>query len=172
MIVESPPALRIDRNTSGQAVVLLIIVLAILGGITWWLFSSKKQNESGAREFGRETVTRLAFQQDRKFLDRSLGDDARIHYPPSFRELLFARFRQLGTPSGEIDFQGDVTFTSRFFEPKGTFRAQINYPNGLPAFLDVGVSMPKGWWQIDYLNLTWNPAPAPPPPPPEVAPSP
>lgn len=146
-----------SRPERGQVVVLLVIVLAVLGGGAWWLFVAKRQSEEGARAFAREAATRLALHFDQKFLDVRLGREAQVSYPPSFRERLLNRLRQLGVPAQEIELEGEVTFTSHFFEPKGQFRARLNYPTK-PAYLDLTVSN-RQTWQIDRLNLTWDPTP-------------
>ena len=149
---------------AGQVIVLILIVLALLGGGAWWLFNSKRQSEGEARAFAQQAAERMALQFDRKFLDQHLGLEAQVQFPPSFRERLLNRLRDLGVPAPQIDLEGKVTFTSRFFEPRGQFRARLMYPEK-PAFLDLAVSRPHALWQIDYLNLTYVPTPTPTPTP-------
>jgi hypothetical protein len=149
---------------SGQVIVLILIVLALVGGGVWWLFTSKRQSEEDARAFAQQAAQRLAIQFDRKFLDQRLGPEAQVQFPPSFRERLLNHLRDLGVPAAQIDLDGRVTFTSRFFEPNGQFRARLMYPEK-PAFLDLIVSHPHALWQIDYLNLTYVPTPTPTPEP-------
>ena len=148
----------------GQVIVLILIVLALIGGGAWWLFTSKRQSETDARVFAQQAAERMAIQFDRKFLDQHLGPEAQVQFPPSFRERLLNHLRELGVPSPQIDLEGKVTFTSRFFEPSGQFRARLMYPEK-PAFLDLAVSRPHAHWQIDYLNLTYVPTPTPTPEP-------
>lgn len=144
-------------RVAAQTVVLLLIVLAILAGIGWWLFYSRRQGEETAKAFAREAAVQLAMRHNVKFLARSLGREAQVRYPPSFRERLLSHLRRLGLATG-VDIEGQVTFTSHFFEPRGQFRARLNYPT-MYADLDIAVSNPYAWWQIDYLNLTWYPPP-------------
>ena len=66
---------------------------------------------------------------------------------------------------------GDLFFTSRFFDPAGVFRAEIQFPTG-PAYLDLKISHPQALWQIDGLNWTWQPPPPPPTPMPSPTPTP
>jgi uncharacterized protein HemX len=38
-------------NRSGQGLVIVIIVLALIGGAVWWLFSNKQTMDKQARAF-------------------------------------------------------------------------------------------------------------------------
>ncbi len=149
---------RHRARQSGQVLVLLIIVVAILGGGAWWLYRTKAESEKAVRAFAREVVTRLAFQHDRKFLDSHFDRETQVHYPPSYRDRLVQNLRELGTPNPQFELDGSVTFTSEFFAPRGSFRVRLDYPGRDPAYLDVGVSNPNVWWQIDFINLTWHTA--------------
>ena len=144
--------------------VLVLIVLALIGGIIWWLFASREQSERAARDFAREVATRLAFDFDRKLLDRVMAPERTAKYPPSFRDRLIANLRKFGRPTKPVEVTGDVYFVSHFFEPIGTFRAQLDYPD-MPAELQFAISRPRGWWQIDDINVTWELPPPPEPPP-------
>ena len=162
---------------SGQAIVLVLIVVAILAALAWWLILSRQESEEQAKDFAREVATRLAVNLDRKFLDRVIAPERVAKYPPSFRDRVVEKFRGFGRPTGSVEVEGDVVFTSVFFQPSGTFRAKLNYPD-MPAVLYLMISRPKGWWQIDEMNISWTPPaatqaptellpaepPAPPPP--------
>ena len=148
------------RPASGQAIVIILILLAMAGGGAWWLYSSRDQSERDARAFAAEAATRLAFHYDDNFLKTRFDRHAQVKYPPSFRERFFTRLRALGTPSGTPEVTGAVRFTSQFFQPVGEFECRINYPHA-PAIIAMAISRPSGWWQIDYLNLTYTPPPDP-----------
>ena len=159
------------RRERGQAIVLVLILIAAGAGIVWWLFTARQQSEEEARAFAREAARRMAFDLDRKFLDRVIAPDQVTRYPPSFRDRIIEKLRSFGRPSGEVELDGEVVFTSHFFQPAARFRARLTYPQS-PVDLYLAVSRPKGWWQIDDMNVSWE-QPAPPPPPPElVLPSP
>ena len=151
---------------------LVLIVVAVLGGITWWLYASRQQSEEAAKNFARDVATRLAFDFDRKLLDRVIAPEQMAKYPPSYRERVVEKLRTFGRPTSPVEVTGQVLFTSHFFNPVGTFRAQLNYP-GMPAALHLAISRPRGWWQIDDLNVSWDqpPPPEPPPEPPPVDPA-
>lgn len=156
--------LNLQRRTSGQAIVMLLILLAILGGGYWWLAHSKQTSEREAREFAKMAATRLACEFDQRFLDKYLGSEAQVRFPPSFRGRMMNWLRELGVASREIEIAGTVTYTSQFFQPVGQFRAHLKYPARY-ADLDLGVSCPNGWWQVDNVNLSYEPLPTPTPAP-------
>ena len=76
--------------------------------------------------------------------------------PPSYRERIFTKLAELGTPNRDIKLTGQVTFSSYFFDARGNFRAEAVFPNG-PAHLSVVVSPSHGPWQIEGLDLIWDP---------------
>src|ERR1700730_11607212 len=163
---------RTARIKGEGGVALLVIVLLLLGGIVWWLYSSRRDAEKNARIFATEVAKRVATNYDEKFLHVHLSPEAQIQYLKSWRDRLLDRLRELGVPAQPIDVQGDVGFTSYFFDPKGTFRVQLKYPT-TSAQLDLGVSRGMTVWQVDTIKLTWTPPPTPTPAPtPEVAVSP
>jgi hypothetical protein len=139
-------------NSSGQVLGILIILLALLGAGAWWLVSNKQAMAKEGREFGRETIQRLAVQHDLKFFAEHLSPEARRQFPPSMQQQLISTFQEFGAPVGPIDVQGDVQFQSHFFEPRGNFHARLNYP-ARPAEINISVSHPVGRWQIDDISF-------------------
>ena len=174
-MVDRQWTLRSRRRESGQTAVLVIILVAIFGGIAWWLHASREGTEQEAKEFARDAATRLAFDLDRKFLDRVIAPEQVTKYPPSYRDRVIAKLRGFGRPIAPVEVSGDVFFTSQFFQPNATFRADLKYPT-MPAAIYFNISRPRGWWQIDQLNVSWEqappPEPPPAPPPPAAAPTP
>ena len=149
---------------------MALIVLMLLAGLGWWLFSARESRAQEAKAFVREVAARLAFDLDRKVLDVRLNREAQVRYPPSFRDRLIDRLRGFGRPTGDIEVKGDVVFTSYFFEPSGLLRAALTYPQ-MRVYLDLTVSQRHMRWQIDTINLSWEPIadapqPAVPVPPP------
>ena len=140
----------------GQVLVLVIIVLALIGGGYWYLISSRRDAEKQAWTFAREVAERIALQQDARFINLNLSPKAQVAMPPSARDLLIVNLRNLGTPDRNIGLTGKVEFASYFFDPKGAFRAQLNYPSA-PAYLDIAISASNGPWCIDSLNLVSSP---------------
>jgi|ERR1043166_2496317 hypothetical protein len=145
-------------------IALLVIVLLLLGGIVWWLYSSRQDAEKNARIFAKEVVQRVAVNYDEKYLHVKLSPEAQVQYLKSWRDRLMDRMRELGVPAQPIDVQGDVTFTSYFFDPHGMFQSKLKYPN-TSATLEVGVSRGMTVWQVDTINVIWEPPPVPTPTP-------
>jgi hypothetical protein len=140
-----------------EGLVLVIVILAVLGGIAWYLYSSRRNSEKEAWAYAREVAEHIALQRDARFIDLNLSSQAQVEMPPSFRERMLTKLGELGVPDKRMNITGHVTFSSYVFEPHGSFRAEINTPM-TPVYLDMSISPSHGPWQIDALNLTWNPA--------------
>lgn len=150
------------RGEGGLA--LWIIVAALVGGALWFLFSSRSDGERNARAFANEVVQRVAINYDEKYLHVHLSPEAQTKYLQSWRDRLFQNLRTFGPVKQPIPLTGDVQFSSYFFEPRGTFKAELVYPNmtaGLELFITRGMTV----WQVDDINLTWTPPPTPTPSP-------
>jgi hypothetical protein len=139
-------------KSSGQVIVLLIIVLGLVGVGFWWLFSNKQEMAKEGKEFAREAIQRIAVQHDQNFFASHLSPQARMNFPASVQQEFFADIAKLGAPVGPIDVQGDIEFQSQFFEPRGNFHARINYPAKF-ADINIAISHPVGRWQLDEVTF-------------------
>ena len=160
-------------GTKGEGGIgFLVIVGVLVIGIVWWLYSSRQDAVKKSRAFATEVVNHVAVNYDEKYLHVHLSPEAQVNYLQSWRERFIARLRELGVPSQPIAVTGDVVFTSQFFDPRGTFRAELKYPN-TSAYIDLEVSRGMTVWQVDKIDLTWTPPPTPTPTPtPVLAPTP
>ena len=140
-------------NRSGEGLVIVIILLAIIGAGTWWLFDHKRTLDHDARIFGKEAIQRLTVNHDAAFLANNLSPQARLELPPSAQLFMMTKFTEMGVPTQPINVEEKVEFESHFFEPKGYFTAHLFYP-GQAATLQVAVSHPVGKWQLDNLTFT------------------
>ena len=140
------------RSDSGQIVVVLIILLGLIGGGVWWLYSSRDAMAKEGREFGREAIQRIVVQRDATFFASRLSPAARLQFPPSAQQEFIADMAKMGTPVGPLNVQGDIEFQSQFFEPTGSFHAHVNYP-ARDAEINVAISHPVGRWQIDSASF-------------------
>ncbi len=77
-----------DRN-HGQTFVLVLIVLALLGGGYWLLLSSRNARIEDANRFAREASERLVVNRDARFLNERLTAHAQVYFPPSWRDRFF-----------------------------------------------------------------------------------
>lgn len=149
---------RTARIKGEGGVALLVIVLLLLSGIVWWLYASRQDAQKNAQTFATEVAKRVAINYDEKFLHVHLSPEAQITYLKSQRDRLLDRLREFGVPAQPIPVQGDVAFTSYFFDPHGTFRVQLKYP-ATSAQLELEISRGMTVWQVDSINLTGNPPP-------------
>ena len=60
--------LNCRSKTSGQGTVIVIILLAVVGGGLWYLYSLKATTDHDARVFGHEVIKRLAVDHDLAYL--------------------------------------------------------------------------------------------------------
>src|SRR5262249_2035666 len=156
-------------KSSGQIIGILIIALALIGIGFWWLFSNKQEMAKEGREFGKSAVQSIFVQHDINCFASHLSPKASLNFPVSAQQEFMNEIAKLGPPVGAVDVQGDITFQSQFFEPRGSFHARINYPAKYADF-DLTISHPVGRWQIDDIAFIPQreqlaPPPAAPPPP-------
>lgn len=140
-------------NKSGEGLVVIIIVLALIGAGVWWLFNTKKTAEQGARAFGREAVEKLTVAHDLNFLSSNLGPQAKLMLPPSQQQLMISKFTDMGVPQQPIKIEENVTFESHFFTPRGYFTAHLFYP-AQAGTLQIAISHPVGKWQLDDITFS------------------
>ncbi len=139
----------------GEGLVIVIILVAIVGGIAWWLFSTKNQSDREARAFGRQMIDRLTVKHDLNFFSSNLSPQGKLDYPPSTQQMLVQKLTEMGTPLQPIKIDETVAFEEQFFSPRGFFTAHLNYPSG-PATMELAISHPVGKWQVDNLSMTWK----------------
>ena len=162
-------------KSSGQVVVILVILLVLLGIGYWWLNSTKQETAKEGKEFANEAVQKIVVQHDINFFGSHLSPQARMNFPASAQTEFMNEIVRLGAPVRPVDVQGKIEFNSQFFEPHGSYHARIYYPARY-ADMDLTISHPVGRWQIDeiaFLPQREQPAPAPAPvAPPPAAPAP
>ena len=139
-------------KSSGQILVVLIILLGLIGVGVWWLFSSKEAMAKEGRDFGKEAIERILVKHDLAFLSSRLSPAARLENPPSMQQEFMSEIEKLGPPVSPPQVQGDIQFQSQFFEPTGNFTARVNYP-ARGAQLSINISHPVGRWQIDSFSF-------------------
>jgi len=149
--------LNCRSNASGEGLVVVIILVVLIGGIAWYLFSHKAAMDKEARAFGREAVERFALNHDAAFFAERLGPQAKLDFPPSEQQHLMGKLQELGTPMQPIQIDESISWESHFFEPRGYFIAHLNYP-ARPATLEVLTSHPVGRWQLDGVKLSYGTA--------------
>lgn len=148
-----------------------IVLLAILGGAVWFVYSSRTDGQKNGHAFAKEVIQKVVVEYDEKYLDQRLSTAARGQYLPGWRIRMLQYLKGFGPLAKPPETKGDVTFTSHFYDPRGSFRSDLTYANQT-AYLELTVSKATRW-QIDEINLVWTPPPAPTPTPsPVMTPSP
>jgi hypothetical protein len=141
---------------SGEGLIVVVIVLALIGAGLWYLYSNKATTDREAREFARDAIKRITVDHDLKYFSDHLGPQAKLDNPPSQQQFIIQRFTQMGVPTQPIQIEESITWESYFFEPKGYFTAHLNYP-AQPVMLQMATSHPVSRWQIDNLSFAAQP---------------
>jgi hypothetical protein len=155
---------RNSRTRGEGGIALWVIVGALVLGVLWFLYSSRRDGDKNARVFADEVTQRVAVNYDEKYLHVHLSPEAQTKYLQSWRDRMLQNLRSFGPVKQPIPVKGDVHFSSGFFEPVGTFRSELVYPT-MTAYLDIVISRGMTVWQVNEINLTWNPPPTPTPAP-------
>src|SRR5438132_7040249 len=145
-----------QTKLSGQGIVVVFILLAVVGAGLWYLYSNKTTTDREARTFARDAITKLTVDHDLKYLGDHLGPQAKLDNPPSQQQYMIQRFTQFGAPAQPIQIDENVTWESYFFEPRGYFTAHLNYP-AQPVMLQVATSHPVSRWQLDNVSFSVQP---------------
>lgn len=149
-----------------------IILLALLAGVLWFLYSSRNDAERKMREFAGQVVQTMAVDYDVRFLNNHMTRQAQINYIPSWRDRMVGFLKGFGPMSKPIETTGEIHFNNVFFDPQGTFKSVITYPT-MTATMNLTVVRAMNSWQVDTMELLWTPPPTPTPgPTPEMTPTP
>ena len=138
-------------KSSGQDIVILIIVLGLVGVGFWYLSSNKQEMAREGKQFANEVAQKVVVQHDINFFNSRLSPQARMNFPASAQQEFMNEIVQMGPPASPIELQGQIEFNSQFFEPHGTFHGRVNYTARYADF-DLTISHPVGRWQIDEIS--------------------
>lgn len=141
-----------------------IIVLFIIAGAVWFLYSSRGDSDKGGRAFAAEVARKVAVDYDERYLIQHLNPENQAARLPAWRERLLKNLRSFGPLAKPVETTGNIQFRSSFYDPQGTFRSELTYPT-MTAHFDLSISKGSNGWRIDELNLIWTPPPAPSPSP-------
>src|ERR1700720_853550 len=148
--------LSLQTKLSGQGLVVVFILLAVIGAGLWYLYSNKTTTDREARALARDAVNKLVVDHDLKYFRDHPGPQAKLENPPSQQQYMIQRFAQFGVPAQPIQIDENVTWESYFFEPRGYFTAHLNYP-AQGATLQIATSHPVSRWQLDNITFTTQP---------------
>jgi hypothetical protein len=150
--------MKLSSKQSGQGLVVVLILVAILVGIWWYLHSTKAATEKDAIRYGHDIINRLVINHDRSILDNDLAPQAKLEMPPSQRDYVIQRFTQFGAPTQPIQIEDNVSFDTSFFgflaaNPHGIFTAHLNYP-AQAMTLQLATSQGATKWLIENITLS------------------
>ncbi len=143
---------------SGQGLVVVLILVAILVGIWWYLQSTKAATEKDGIRYGHDIINRLVINHDRSILDNDLAPQAKMEMPPSQRDYLIQRLTQFGSPTQPIKIDDSVSFDTSVFgmvsaNPHGIFTAHLNYP-AQSVTLQLATSQGATKWLIENITIS------------------
>jgi len=143
---------------SGQGLVLILIVLAILVGLWWYLHSTKASTEQDGIRYGHDVINRLVINHDRSVLDNDLAPQAKMEMPPSQRDYLIQRFVQFGSPNPPIQIEDNISFDPVLgglisTNPHGIFTAHLNYP-AQAVTVQLAISQGTTKWLIENITVS------------------
>jgi hypothetical protein len=154
---------RKARIKGEGGIAIWIIVVFILAGGVWFVYASRDDTIKEARIFAQEVSKKIAVDFDDHYLLTHLNRENQAANLPAWRERLFRSLRSFGPMTKPMEVTGDISFTSYFFDPRGTYQTNMTYAT-MPAHLDMSLSKASTGWRIDELNLVWTP-PSPTPAP-------
>src|SRR5580765_3147135 len=99
-------------HCKGEGLSIWIIVLAILAGGVWFLYSSRKDSVREAQAFAQEVSKKLTVDFDDHYLIAHLNPENQAAHLPAWRERLFRSLRSFGPMTKPAEITGDVRFTS------------------------------------------------------------
>src|SRR5206468_12022014 len=103
-------------RSSGQVVVILVIVLVLLGIGYWWLNSTKQEMAREGEKFANEAVQKIVVQHDVNFFGSHLSPHARTNFPVSAQQEVMNDTVHTAPAVGALDLHGKIEFQSQFFE--------------------------------------------------------
>jgi len=143
---------------SGQGLVLILIVLAILVGLWWYLHATKAATEKDAVRYGHDVINRLVINHDRAILDNDLAPQAKNEMPPSSRDYLIQSLSQYGSPAQPIQIEDAISFDPVLggiisTNPHGIFTAHLNYP-AQAMTMQLAISQGTTKWLIENITVS------------------
>ena len=142
----------------GQALVFIIIVIAVLAG--GWFFLNSMRNDAKVEgdRFAHEFIDKTAFQHDVKWLHSKVSSDRRLQVPPAMDDQFIYYLSQFGVPDRNYSLEGKLDFDSYFVSPHGTYKTILTYPNQ-HATVNFTIARPSGIWLVMDFGVTYEKPP-------------
>src|ERR1700704_954584 len=143
---------RNSQRKGEGGLAIWIILLALLAGAAWFLYSSRKEADRKTREFANQVVQTMAVNYDVRFLNNHMTPQAQASYIPSWRDRMVGFLKGFGPMSKPIETKGDVQFASVFFDPRGSFQSLLTYPT-MTATLKLTVIRGMKTWPVEEIGI-------------------
>ncbi len=159
----------VEGGWIGEAVFVLLILSAIVGGCIWLYFNYVSSTDSEARDYVEQVVRKLTVDHDAKYLARNLSEKGQMDFGYSRQQQAMQSLTRLGAPRRPFQINGKVAYRSEAGpkEPIGRFQTFLHYPTA-EGELDLDVARRNARWEIDSIIIQWkdflqSPSPAPSP---------
>lgn len=139
----------------GQALVFIIIVIAVIAGGLFFLNSMRNDAKVEGDRFAHEFVDKCAFQHDVKWLHNKVASDRRVAVPPAMDDQFIYYLKQFGVPDRNYNLEGKLEFESYFVSPHGTYKTILTYP-AQHATVNFTIARPSGIWLVIDFGVTYE----------------
>jgi hypothetical protein len=144
-----------QSGQQGQALVFIIIVIAVIAGGLFFLISMRKDAKAEGERFVRQVIERCVFQHDVKFLHSNVASERRLAVPPAMDDQFIYFLTKLGVPDRNYTLTGQLEFNSYFVSPHGSYQAILTYPDQ-HATVSVTIARPSGIWLVTDFGVTYE----------------
>ena len=142
-------------SEAGQALVFIIIVIAVIGAGLFFLNSMRKDAKVEGEAFTHEIIEKCAFQHDVKWLHGKVASDRRVAVPPAMDDQFIYYLTKLGVPDRNYKLDGQLEFEGYFGSPHDSYKTILTYPTQ-HATLNFTIARPSGVWLITDFGVTYE----------------
>ena len=140
---------------AGQALVFIIIVIAVIAAGLFFLNSMRKDAKVEGERFAHEIIEKCAFQHDVKWLHSKVASDRRVAVPPAMDDQFIYYLTKLGVPDRNYKLDGQLEFDGYFVSPHGSYKTILTYPTQ-HATVNFTIARPSGIWLITDFGVTYE----------------
>jgi hypothetical protein len=144
-----------QASESGQTLVFIIIVIAVIAAGLFFLNSMRKDAKVEGESFARELIEKCAFQHDVKWLHTKVASDRRAAIPPAMDDQFIYYLTKLGVPDRNYVLDGKLEFDSYFVSPHGSYKTILTYPTQ-HATVNFTIARPSGIWLITDFGVNYE----------------
>jgi hypothetical protein len=144
-----------EASESGQALVFIIIVVAVIAAGLFFLNSMRKDAKVEGNAFAHEVIEKCAFQHDVNWLHTKVASDRRVAIPPAMDDQFIYYLTKLGVPDRNYTLDGQLEFDGYFVSPHGSYKTILTYPTQ-HATVNFTIGRPSGIWLITDFGVNYE----------------